>query len=129
MPRPRNEIPALRYHLTLERPIAARLAAHAKATGQSLARAAAVLITDALTPAERDETEARRDARRQSEELTGRVQALRRQPARHTDRDTVQVVASRWEWPMDALLADAEWWDRWLPRLNELMGRVPAHVL
>jgi hypothetical protein len=28
----------------------------------------------------------------------------------------------RWEWPLDKLLADGAWWDRWLPRLYELMG-------
>ncbi len=26
-------------------------------------------------------------------------------------------------WPLDSLLADTEWWDTWLPRLGELMGR------
>jgi hypothetical protein len=29
----------------------------------------------------------------------------------------------RWEWPIEAILADGRWWDRWLPDLNELMGR------
>lgn len=29
----------------------------------------------------------------------------------------------RWEWLIDALLADRRRWDRWLPDLNELLGR------
>ena len=29
----------------------------------------------------------------------------------------------RWTWPLPALLADRGWWDRWLPELNELLGR------
>jgi hypothetical protein len=28
----------------------------------------------------------------------------------------------RWEWPLEKLLADDAWWDRWLPRLYELLG-------
>jgi hypothetical protein len=29
----------------------------------------------------------------------------------------------RWTWPLPVLLADRPWWDRWLPELNELLGR------
>lgn len=28
----------------------------------------------------------------------------------------------RWAWPIDCLLADADWWERWLPKLYQLMG-------
>src|SRR5262249_26466696 len=31
--------------------------------------------------------------------------------------------APRWEWALEDLLADREWWAMWLPRLNELLGR------
>ncbi len=29
----------------------------------------------------------------------------------------------RWRWPLETLLADRDWWDEWLPRLSELIGR------
>jgi hypothetical protein len=28
-----------------------------------------------------------------------------------------------WEWPIEAILAQPRWWDRWLPDLDELLGR------
>jgi hypothetical protein len=34
-----------------------------------------------------------------------------------------QITEPRWRWPLDALLEDARWWDRWLPSFNELLGR------
>jgi hypothetical protein len=30
---------------------------------------------------------------------------------------------ARWKWPVEDLLADTAWWDRWLPDLYELLGR------
>jgi hypothetical protein len=36
--------------------------------------------------------------------------------------------APRWELPVDKLLADTSWWDRWLPRLYELLGRADAGI-
>jgi hypothetical protein len=34
---------------------------------------------------------------------------------------------ARWEWPIEDLLADTGWWDRWLPRLYELLSRDLRH--
>jgi hypothetical protein len=39
----------------------------------------------------------------------------RRSPSRRRD--------ARWEWPAPDLLDETAWWDRWLPRLYELLGR------
>src|SRR5215470_9940933 len=32
-------------------------------------------------------------------------------------RDRRRRRLARWEWPIEDLLADTSWWDRWLPRL------------
>jgi hypothetical protein len=34
---------------------------------------------------------------------------------------------ARWEWPIEDLVADSGWWDRWLPRLYELLSRDLRH--
>jgi hypothetical protein len=49
-----------------------------------------------------------------SEEGSGRG-GRRRRRGEATERP-------RWEWPLDKLLANGAWWDRWLPRLYELLG-------
>jgi hypothetical protein len=125
MPRPRRAVPARRYHVTLDRAIADRLTAYAQATHRPAATAAASLIGDGLTRLDGDDPGELREARRQVAELTRRVESLRRQLAERTGREQVEHTA-RWEWPIDALLADTDWWDRWLPRFNELMGRGSA---
>jgi hypothetical protein len=127
MARPRKAVRARRYHLTLDWPIAVRLEAYAETTRRPFAVAAATVITNALTRGD-DEGAELRETRRQVEELTARVQALRRQLAERADRDQVEQAAPRWEWPVEVLLADVEWWDRWLPRLNELLGRTRSPI-
>lgn len=129
MSRPRQPIPTRRYHLTLDRTTADRLGAYARATRRPLSTAAAALITEALSRRPSDESPELREARRQVEELTAHVQALHRQLAAPTARLEVDQVPPRWEWPMEALLADTAWWDRWLPRLGELLGRGLASVM
>lgn len=127
MPRPRRTLPARRYHLTLDQPVAEELAAYAAATHRPISTAAATLIADALSDRRAADGKHVREARRQVEEVAARVQALHRQvtagPGNHKPTDP-----PRWEWPMETLLADTPWWDRWLPRLSELMGRRSATV-
>ncbi|HEY7201967.1 MAG TPA: hypothetical protein VIC57_17225 [Candidatus Dormibacteraeota bacterium] len=119
----RPEQPPRRYKLTLPAPIADRLDAYALASHQPAARAAAGLMLAALDRIDTPEGAELLEARRQVQELTGRLEALRRQLAERAGAGEVQAPAPRWEWPLDVLLADAEWWDRWLPRLYELLGR------
>ena len=105
---PRRAAPARRYHLTLDRSLADRLGAYAEATRRPVSTVAAALIANAL-------------ARVRSEELT--ALGLHRQTTEPASRDQVEQLPPRWEWPTGELLADAHWWDRWLPRINELSGR------
>jgi hypothetical protein len=37
--------------------------------------------------------------------------------------------APRWERPVEHLLTDTDWWDRWLPRLYEVLGRADSAIL
>jgi hypothetical protein len=122
MPRTPPEQPPRRYKLTLPAAVADRLDAYALTNHQPAARAAANLMLAALDRVDTPEGAELLEARRQVQELTGRVEALRRQLAERAGGQ-VQQPAPRWEWPLDVLLADAEWWDRWLPRLYELLGR------
>jgi hypothetical protein len=39
------------------------------------------------------------------------------------DRRSRRRRLARWEWPIEDLLSDTGWWDRWLPRLYELLSR------
>jgi hypothetical protein len=119
----RPEQPPRRYKLTVPAPIADRLDAYALASHQPAARAAAGLMLAALDRIDTPEGAELLEARRQVQELTGRVEALRRQLAERAGAGAVQQPEPRWEWPLAVLLADAEWWDRWLPRLYELLGR------
>src|SRR5215472_9581678 len=102
MPRPRRAVPARRYHVTLDRPIADRLSAHAQATLRPAATAAASLIAEGLTRLEGDDPSELREARRQVAELTRRIESLRRQLADRTGREHVEHAVARWEWPIDA---------------------------
>jgi hypothetical protein len=123
MPRTLPDKPPRRVKLTLAAPVADRLDAHAQATHQPAATAAAGLMLAALDRLHTPEGAELLEARRQVQELTARVEALRRQLAERAGGDQVQQPAPRWEWPLAVLLSDAEWWDRWLPRLYELLGR------
>jgi hypothetical protein len=128
--RPRAQGPVRRLHVTLAADASARLGIYAEVIGRPLATAAADLLGGALSRLDTDEGEALNEARRQLEDERARVVALRRQLAARTNRAQPDQRSPRWEWPLDALLEDAGWWERWLPRLYELLGRrlVPAEL-
>jgi len=115
MTQPQAEQPSRRVKLTLAPAIADRLDAYAQDSHQPPATAAAGLMLAALDRIGTPEGAELLEARRQVQELTARVEALRRQLAERAGGDQVQQPAPRWEWPLDVLLSDAEWWDRWLP--------------
>lgn len=126
--RPRR-VPAHRLTLTFDRAVADRLKAYAAATGRRVSPVATALIAEALTHP-RSEAEAEiREYRRQLDELKARLRELQDQIAARSRPELASEPMARWEWPVDTLLDDAAWWDRWLPRLNELLGRRPLPVL
>ena len=135
MARSRRTSPTKRYHLTVSTECADRLDAYASGLRQRPATVAASLLEDALERAvtgqqEREpESEELPEARRHIEELNRRLSILRAQHAKcrptpdSSSTSVGQGSRPRWEWPLPALLSDDEWWDRWLPRLYELLGR------
>jgi hypothetical protein len=148
MARPRSATPTRRYHVTVSAAVADRLDAHAFTLRRRSATVAADLLEEGIDravskPADRKAgPEELVEARRHIEELNGRLATLRAELARRgrtVDPSSPSVIERgppRWEWPLPALLSDDQWWDRWLPRLYELLGRqlmtyapVPATVL
>ncbi|MBO0728376.1 MAG: hypothetical protein J2P57_03900, partial [Acidimicrobiaceae bacterium] len=89
--------------------------------------AAAELMVAGLDAATQGEGDDLADLRRRNQELQRQNDDLRRaldEPGKKPAREVHQEREPRWEWPVDELLADRQWWDRWLPRLYELLGRV-----
>jgi hypothetical protein len=119
----RRRVPARRLTLTFDSAVADRLKAYAAAAGRRISPVAAALITEALTHP-RSEAEAEiREYRRQLDELKARLRELQDQIAARSRPEQASEPLARWEWPVETLLGDDTWWDRWLPRLNELLGR------
>jgi hypothetical protein len=130
MPRRRNEVETDRYNVGLPRPVSRRLRALAMEQRLSGPATIAMLVTAALGEGDEDAEEASVQASplfqrvvREKEELAAALTEVRRQLARQPGADASEATRlPRWAWPMDSLLADAGWWQMWLPRLYELLG-------
>jgi hypothetical protein len=134
MARPRGEVPIDRYNVRLPEPdsawVKARAVAEAK-TGPAVIGEAvrAARLRDAGGDQQAEEARVQASPQfqavvREKEELSVRVLELRRQLAGRKKATPSQLEQTpRWAWPLDSLLGDEQWWDAWLPRLYELMGR------
>jgi hypothetical protein len=124
-----RRVPARRLTLTFDSVVADRLVAYAAAAGRRVSPVAAALITEALTyPRSEAEAESR-EYRRQLDQFKARLRELQNEIAARSRPDPASEPMARWEWPVDTLLEDSAWWDRWLPRLNELLGRREVPIL
>ncbi len=134
MARPRGEIPIERYNVRLPESdsawVKARAVAEVKSSPSVIAEAVrAARLRDAGADQQAEEARVQASPQfqavvREKEELSVRLLELRRQLAgrkKATPRQLEQTP--RWAWPLDSLLGDEQWWDAWLPRLYELMGR------
>src|ERR1700730_18365281 len=121
MGRPKNEVPSRRVHLTVDEATADALEAYARSVDRRTATAAVELLEAGLARAAGVDAEELAAARRRVDELEREVSRLER--GQHVAGDDGAEEGPRWEWPLEALLADRAWWDRWLPRLYELLGR------
>ncbi len=134
MSRPRGEVPIDRYNVRLPEPDSNWVKNRAAAAGRS----GPAVIADAVRAARLQQSGRDQEAEeacvlaspqfqavvREKEELAVRVLELRRQLAQQKKATADELERTpRWAWPLDSLLADAEWWETWLPRLYELMGR------
>lgn len=77
-----------------------------------------------LARARRSATEAMRAARRMGTSDGNDGEDQEAEEARQPQpTPAAEGMAARWEMPMGPLLEDGEWWDRWLPRLAQTLGR------
>jgi hypothetical protein len=108
--RPPKAMPSRRVYLTLDAPDHDLLEAYARQSNRPLANVAVQLLLDTLRSG-LDE-----DGRIDRAVIDANLRTLR-------GEDVPVERGPRWTWPIGALLADRQWWDRWLPHLNELLGR------
>lgn len=111
--RPPREIPRRRLNLTLDEPDGVLLDAYAQELGHSAAHAAASIVQETLPAARGPDGAVNRDG---VEAVLGHIRGERRRGLRDP----------RWTWPIEAILSNRPWLARWLPELNELLGR--GHV-
>ncbi|MBJ7597753.1 hypothetical protein [Candidatus Nephthysia bennettiae] len=112
MSRPQKQTSTGRVYLSLDEPDMALLKAYALQTGRPAATVAGQLVVNML-----------RGARDSSGAVDPELIANVLQQLKGDTKSPVQLP--RWRWPLDRLLGHRErqWWDRWLPQLNQLMGR------
>src|SRR5579875_1436468 len=122
MPRPRAG--SRRYFITLSAAAAERLEAYAASVERRPTTVAAELLLAGLEAATGEADAELAAARRRIAELERQLEAVF---SSHRPPEPPPCRGPRWEWPMAELLADHAWWERWLPRLGELLGRdLPA---
>jgi len=115
-----------RCYLTLEPADADALDVYAREEGLPAATAAARLLLDALRRAMSPEADELAAARRRVAVLETEKDSLQRRLRAANAVDQASNLP-RWEWPVEDLLADRDWWELLLPRLYEVLGR-QTHV-
>jgi hypothetical protein len=130
MGRRRNQGRTWRCNLSISEETAHRLKVYAACVDRRPTTAAAELLLCGLATATGEAEEELADLRRRNQELRDQVDALRR--SQLEDPDSTEGADDppkpRWEQPVEELLEDSSWWDRWLPRLYELLGRADADL-
>jgi len=119
-----------RYYVTLDKADADALEAAAKAAdrpptteaGMRIARTLGAGAGDELADVVRQLAEARREL----DQVRAANATLRRRVSQPESDGEPQTP--RWEWPLEDLLADRDWWHAWLPRIHQLIGRPSASV-
>jgi hypothetical protein len=113
-----------RLGLTLGLDEYARVMAHARQEGRPVATVAKRVLLEAIDGHDPNAAAAAlRRERDRVRDLEAEVTGLEAQLAQHVATADLAARLPRMRWPMEALLADRPWWDEWLPRLGELLGR------
>jgi hypothetical protein len=117
-----------RYYVTLEGADADALEAAARDSGRPPTTEAGLRIVRTLRADEPGGNEAGTamlaelaELKRQLAAARAEVAALRRRLGVADGGD--EARPPRWEWPLEDLLADRDWWAAWIPRLYEVLGR------
>ena len=122
MARPRRTNGSRRYFVTVSLKDAERIESYAAAVDRRPTTVAGDLLRAGLAVATGEVDDDLAAAKRRIEELEHQLAAVFKahRPPEPTDTNHTRA---RWEWPIEDLLVDDAWWDRWLPRLYELLGR------
>lgn len=128
---PRQPNGAGRYYVTLDAADADALEAAARQNDRPPTTEAGLRIVQTLHAEIDGEASALTraelaTAQRELESLRVANAALRRQLREAVDPE--EAGPPRWEWPIEHLLGDQDWWRAWLPRLHQLLGRPEAFV-
>jgi len=108
-----------RYYVTLDQADADALEAAANEAGRPPTTEAGLRIVQTLRGSARDALAAAlldlSTARRELDQVQAAYGALRRRVSQ--DNGTGELPTPRWEWPLEDLLADRDWWRAWPRRL------------
>src|SRR5919199_5750005 len=107
MARPRKPTPSVRIYVTIDPEQGQALKVRALEVGMKPATLASQLIRVGLQRPDSD--------RAVADSIASVSARLHAEPG--------SISWPRWTWPLPVLLAVRPWWDRWLPELNELLGR------
>src|SRR5215831_15336715 len=122
MARPRKTGDSRRYFVTVSLEDAERIDSYAAGVDRRPTTVAGDLLLAGLAVATGEVDDDLAAAKRRIKELEHQLGAVFKahRPPEPTDAGH---TGARWEWPVEDLLVDDAWWDRWLPRLYELLGR------
>jgi hypothetical protein len=113
-----------RLGLTLGLDEYARIMAYARQEGRPVATVAKRVLLEAIDGHDPNAASGalsrERDRVRDLEAEVTRLEAGLAQQVATAD---LSARLPRMRWPLEALLTDRPWWDEWLPRLGELLGR------
>jgi hypothetical protein len=126
--RPRKQAGSRRYFVTVTGEEAQRIDAYAASVERRPTTVAGELLLAGLAAASGEADADLAAARRRIEELERQLEAVFREH-RPPPAEEAGPKRPRWEWPIAQLVADATWWDRWLPSLYELLGRRGAEAV
>ncbi len=120
MGRSPNVSPSRRCYITLEASDAELLYAEAKERGKPVATVAAQLLVQQLRTGSGAENDLKRN---QQLATVGLGDVATRGRVNGGAPRAGHIAVPRWEWAIEDILADSDWWAIWLPRLYELLGR------
>lgn len=123
MARPHSQEPSRRYKLTLPGAEAEALEDYARRVAKAPATVAALLVRQGIERVRSGDVDQAAERDRRIAKLEAERDGLRRQL--HAQSQAAAGGADdrpRYEWPIDQLLGDEEWWSQWLPRLYEVLG-------
>lgn len=111
-----------RFYVSVTASVAAAVEELARRWGRPPTTVAGRLLSEAAENALHPPEDEIAELRRQLQAAVSERDRLRRQV--HEQREVSTPPAGpRYEWAIENLMRDQAWWEQWLPRLDQLMGR------